>query len=85
MERIAPCCWRGPFDKHWKPDGACSKKTGARFIGFVLAGVGGVMVVISLDELIPVAKSFDAEHTPIVGVIIGMIVMVLSLWMLGQT
>jgi ZIP family zinc transporter len=56
-----------------------------RVMGFVLAGVAGIMVVISLDELIPVAKSFDAEHTPIVGVIIGMIVMVLSLWMLGQT
>ncbi len=55
-----------------------------RLMGFVLAGVAGIMVVISLDELIPVAKTFDAEHTPILGVIIGMIVMVLSLWMLGQ-
>jgi len=111
VERIAPCCWSGPFDNHWEPDGACRKKAflwsfssgvseilGAglaaivlmpflseRVMGFVLAGVAGIMVVISLDELIPVAKSFDAEHTPIMGVIIGMIVMVLSLWMLGQT
>jgi ZIP family zinc transporter len=54
-------------------------------MGFVLAGVAGIMVVISLDELIPVAKSFDTEHVPILGVITGMIVMVLSLWLLGQT
>ena len=51
-------------------------------LGWVLAGVAGMMVAISLDELIPIAKSFDTEHLPIIGVITGMIVMAISLWML---
>jgi len=48
----------------------------------MLAAVAGIMVSISLDELAPAAKSFGSEHTPIVGVIAGMVVMALSLWML---
>ncbi|HNY66707.1 MAG TPA: zinc transporter ZupT [Deltaproteobacteria bacterium] len=51
-------------------------------MGFALALVGGVMVSISLDELIPVAKSMASEHGPILGVISGMVVMGLSLWLL---
>ncbi|UCE20405.1 MAG: zinc transporter ZupT [Gemmatimonadota bacterium] len=51
-------------------------------LGWILAGVAGVMVAISLDELMPAAKSFDTEHIPILGVIVGMSVMALSLWML---
>ncbi|HQJ08313.1 MAG TPA: zinc transporter ZupT, partial [Deltaproteobacteria bacterium] len=43
-------------------------------MGIALAGVGGIMVSISLDELIPVAKSFDSEHFPTLGVITGMVV-----------
>lgn len=54
-------------------------------MGVVLAAVAGIMVVISLDELIPLAKAFDTEHAPILGVIVGMGVMVLSLWMLGSS
>jgi len=53
----------------------------ARVMGFVLAAVGGIMVAISVDELIPFAKSFDAEHWPIFGIIVGMIVMAFSLWL----
>ena len=51
-------------------------------LGYVLAGVGGIMVFISLDELIPVARSFGHEHLAIFGVIVGMLVMAISLWML---
>jgi zinc transporter ZupT len=40
------------------------------------------MVVISLDELVPTAKAMTSEHTPLIGVLAGMVVMVLSLWML---
>lgn len=54
----------------------------SRVLGWVLAGVAGIMVAISIDELVPIAKSYDTEHTPILGVILGMIIMVLSLWML---
>jgi len=52
-------------------------------MGFVLAGVAGIMVTISLDELIPVAKGYDHEHTPLLGVFVGMVVMAVSLWMLA--
>jgi len=52
------------------------------FFGFVLAAVAGIMTAVSLDELVPAAKSFGGEHTPIIGVITGMAVMALSLWLL---
>jgi len=51
-------------------------------LGFLLAAVAGIMVFISLDELVPVACSFGEEHLSIVGVLVGMMVMALSLWML---
>jgi ZIP family zinc transporter len=51
-------------------------------LGLVLAAVAGIMVFISLDELIPVACSFCEEHYTILGVTAGMAVMALSLWML---
>ncbi len=51
-------------------------------LGWILAAVAGIMVFISLDELIPLSRSFGREHLPIVGVIVGMVVMVFSLWML---
>ncbi len=51
-------------------------------LGWVLAIVAGIMISISLDELIPVAKSFGTEHTPILGIMTGMGVMAFSLWML---
>jgi ZIP family zinc transporter len=54
----------------------------AMVLGLVLAAVAGIMVFISLDELIPVACSFCEEHLSILGVIAGMIVMAFSLWVL---
>ena len=54
----------------------------ATVLGLVLAAVAGIMVFISLDELIPVACSFCEEHLSILGVIAGMIVMAFSLWVL---
>lgn len=52
-------------------------------MGLALASVAGIMVSISLDELIPVAKSMESEHAPILGVITGMMVMALSLQLLS--
>jgi ZIP family zinc transporter len=51
-------------------------------MGVTLAVVAGIMVVISLDELLPAAKAMTSEHTPLIGVLSGMVVMVLSLWMM---
>ncbi len=52
-------------------------------LGWVLASVAGIMIAISIDELVPAAKAFGSEHLPIVGVIVGMAVMAVSLWMLA--
>jgi len=51
-------------------------------LGWVLAAVAGIMVAISIDELVPAAKSFGSEHTPILGFITGMGIMALSLHLL---
>lgn len=50
--------------------------------GVIFAGVAGIMVFISLDELLPAAKKFDEAHVSIYGLIGGMAVMALSLLLL---
>lgn len=47
--------------------------------GVVFAGVAGIMVYISLDELLPTAEKFGEHHIAIYGLISGMVVMALSL------
>jgi zinc transporter, ZIP family len=47
--------------------------------GVIFAAVAGIMVFISLDELLPAAKKYDETHLPIYGLIAGMAVMALSL------
>lgn len=47
--------------------------------GIIFAAVAGIMVFISLDELLPAAKKYDEAHTSIYGLIGGMAVMALSL------
>ncbi len=47
--------------------------------GMLFAGVAGIMVFISLDELLPTAKEYGEHHIAIAGVIGGMAVMALSL------
>lgn len=51
-------------------------------LGGMLAIVAGVMVYISLDELLPVSRSFGKEHHSILGLIAGMFVMAVSLFIL---
>ena len=51
-------------------------------LGWILAAVAGIMVAIAMDELVPAAKSYGSEHTPIIGVITGMLIMSLSLWLI---
>jgi ZIP family zinc transporter len=47
--------------------------------GVLFAGVGGIMVFISLDELLPAAKEYGESHLAIYGLISGMAVMAVSL------
>lgn len=48
------------------------------FFGVVFAGVAGIMIYVSLDELLPTAKRYD-HHLPIMGVFVGMLIMAASL------
>jgi ZIP family zinc transporter len=47
--------------------------------GFVFAGVAGIMVFISIDELLPTAREYGLHHHSIYGFLAGMAVMALSL------
>lgn len=47
--------------------------------GIVFAAVGGIMVYISLDELLPTAEKYGKHHVAITGLIAGMVVMAISL------
>lgn len=49
--------------------------------GILFAGVAGIMVFISLDELLPTAEKYGEHHLAIYGLVSGMIVMALSLLM----
>lgn len=51
--------------------------------GMIFAAVAGIMVFISLDELLPAAQKYDEAHLSIYGVVGGMAVMALSLLLLA--
>ncbi len=51
-------------------------------MGCILAGVAGIMVFISIDELLPAAREYGEPHTSIYGVVTGMAVMAASLILL---
>lgn len=48
-------------------------------LGILLAAVAGIMVFISLDELLPTARKYGEHHLSIYGLVAGMIVMAVSL------
>lgn len=52
---------------------------GDSMFGFTFAAVAGIMVYISLDELLPTAEEYGEHHIAIYGLISGMLVMALSL------
>jgi ZIP family zinc transporter len=47
--------------------------------GVIFAGVAGIMVFISLDELLPSAREYGEHHLSIYGLVAGMAVMAVSL------
>lgn len=54
---------------------------GSATMGFSFAAIAGIMVFISLDELLPTAEETGEHHHAIYGLIAGMAVMALSLLM----
>lgn len=51
-------------------------------LGVLFAGVAGIMVFISLDELLPSSEKYGQHHLSIYGLVSGMAVMALSLLLL---
>ncbi len=51
-------------------------------LGWVLSVVAGIMVYISLDELIPASREYGKDNHAILGAIAGMAVMAVSLWLI---
>ena len=52
-------------------------------LGAVLAAVAGIMVYISIDELLPAAREYGEPHISIYGMVVGMMIMAASLIMLA--
>ena len=48
-------------------------------MGLLFGGVAGVMVYISLDELLPTSRAYGKGHDSLFGLVAGMLVMALSL------
>ncbi|MFW9821886.1 MAG: ZIP family metal transporter, partial [Candidatus Thorarchaeota archaeon] len=76
----------------WSFISGISEPIGALLVGFVLfpfindvvlgamlSVVGGFMIYISLDELLPMSRSLGKEHLSIIGIAAGMFMMALSL------
>jgi len=49
--------------------------------GMIFAGIAGIMVFISFDELLPSAREYGEHHLSIYGLVSGMAVMAMSLWL----
>ncbi len=47
--------------------------------GILFAAVGGIMIFIALDELLPTAREYGTGHLAIYGVVVGMALMAVSL------
>lgn len=52
-------------------------------MGVVFAAVAGIMVFISLDELLPSAREYGEPHLSIYGMVAGMMIMALSLLLMA--
>jgi len=54
----------------------------AQAMGILFGAVAGIMVYISLDELLPTSRAYGKGHDSLIGLIAGMVVMALSLLLL---
>jgi ZIP family zinc transporter len=51
----------------------------SQLMGILFGGVAGIMVYISLDELLPTSRAYGKGHDSLFGLVAGMLVMALSL------
>jgi ZIP family zinc transporter len=54
-----------------------------QLMGILFSGVAGIMVYISLDELLPTSRAYGKGHDSLYGLFGGMIVMALSLLLMS--
>ena len=52
-------------------------------MGVLFGAVAGIMVYISLDELLPTSRAYGKDHDSILGLVAGMFVMAVSMLLLG--
>jgi zinc transporter, ZIP family len=50
-----------------------------QIMGILFGGIAGIMVYISLDELLPTSRAYGKGHDSIIGLVAGMLIMALSL------
>ncbi len=48
------------------------------FMGMIFAGIAGIMIYISFDELLPAARTYGKHHLTIIGLFTGMLAMGIS-------
>ena len=53
-------------------------------MGVLFGGVAGIMVYISLDELLPTSRAYGKGHDSLLGLVAGMVVMALSLLLMKR-
>ncbi len=63
----------------WLAAGGPAGAIPAQITGVLFGGVAGVMVYISLDELLPTSRAYGKGHDSLLGLVSGMAVMALSL------
>lgn len=61
-----------------------SKHFNDLLFGILFSVVAGIMVFVSLDELLPASQKYEDHHISVYGAIAGMIVMAISLSFLGH-
>lgn len=44
----------------------------SRILGFIMGAIGGIMVYVSIDELLPVSRAYGKGHDSIIGFLLGM-------------
>ncbi len=59
--------------------GGDTKAIPSEWMGILFGGVAGIMVYISLDELLPTSRAYGKGHDSLLGLVAGMAVMAISL------
>lgn len=64
--------------------GGSATAVSPELMGVLFGGVAGIMVYISLDELLPTSRAYGKGHDSLFGLVAGMVVMALSLLLMKR-